>query len=79
MKEEKKMNEKELNYILKEIKKANHLSELAFDYLYKLGERKYSKTIFRITEINEILTNLEIDLEIKLGIDEETLSGERNE
>ena len=67
------MNKKEINYILKEIKKANNLSELAFDYLYKLDEKKYSKTIFRLSEINEILTNLEIDLEIQLGIDEESL------
>ena len=68
------MNKKEINYILKEIKKANNLSELAFDYLYKLDEKKYSKTIFRLSKINEILTNLEIDLEIKLGIYEESLN-----
>ena len=64
----------EINYILKEIKKANHLSELVFNYLYKSNEKKYSKAIFKLTEINEILTNLEIDLEIKLGIDEESLN-----
>ena len=67
------MNEKQIKYILKEIKKANHLSELSFNYLYKLNDKKYSKTIFRLSEINEILTNLEIDLEIQLGIDEESL------
>ena len=74
MKEEKKMNEKQIKYILKEIKKANHLSELSFNYLYRLNDKKFAKTIYRITEINEILTNLEIDLEIKLGIDEESLN-----
>ena len=74
MKEEKKMNEKQIKYILKEIKKANHLSELSFNYLYRLNDKKIAKTIYRITEINEILTNLEIDLEIKLGIDEESLN-----
>ena len=40
--------------------------------------KKFAKTIYRITEINEILTNLEINLEIKLGIDEESKS-EKNE
>ena len=74
MKEGKKMNEKQIKYILKEIKKANHLSELSFNYLYRLNDKKIAKTIYRITEINEILTNLEIDLEIKLGIDEESLN-----
>ena len=74
MKEGKKMNEKQIKYILKEIKKANHLSELSFNYLYRLNDKKFAKTIHRITEINEILTNLEIDLEIKLGIDEESLN-----
>ena len=68
------MNKKEINYILKELKKANNLSELAFNYLYELDEKRYSKTIFRLSEINEILTNLEIDLEIKLGINEESLN-----
>lgn len=68
------MNEKQIKYILKEIKKANHLSELSFNYLYRLNDKKIAKTIYRITEINEILTNLEIDLEIKLGIDEESLN-----
>ena len=67
------MNKKQITYILKEIKKANNLSILIFNYLYELNEKKYSKTIFRLTEINEILTNLEINLEIKLGIDEESL------
>ncbi len=72
------MNKNELFYILKEIKKANYLSEKVFDYLYKLDEKKFAKTIYRITEINEILTNLAVNLEIKLGIDEESKS-EKNE
>lgn len=67
------MNKKQIKYILKEINKANHLSELIFDYLYKLEDKTLSKTIYRLSEINEILTNLEIDLEMKLGIDEDSL------
>ena len=55
------MNEKQIKYILKEIKKANHISEKTFNNLYKLNKKKYAKTIYRITQINEILTNLEID------------------
>ena len=74
------MNEKEMKYILKEINKANRLSELIFDYLYKLEDKSLSKTIYRLSEINEILTNLEIDLEMKLGIDEDSLErGKTNE
>ena len=68
------MNKKQINYILKEIKKANHLSELAFNYLGILNEKEYSNAIFRLAEINEILTNLENNLETKLGIDEESLN-----
>ena len=67
------MNKKQINYILKEINKANRLSELIFDYLYKLEDKTLSKTIYRLSEINEILTNLEINLEMKLGIDEDSL------
>ena len=66
----------------KEIKKANYLSELAFRYLEHLNERQFSLTMFRITEINEILTNLEINLEIKLKIDANYLNklkGDKNE
>ena len=70
------MNENQLKYTLKEIKKANHLSELIFDYLYKLEDEKLSKTIYRITEINEILSNIEINLEIILGIDKDNLGDE---
>lgn len=57
------MNNKNL---LKEIKKANKLTVLIFNYLYKLNDKKLNKTIYRLIEINEILSYLEIDLEIKL-------------
>lgn len=69
------MNTKSNMYLLKEIKKANHLSELIFNYLYKLNKKQFKKSVYRLTEINEILTNLEINLEIELGIDEESLGG----
>lgn len=55
-----------LNYYLNEIKKANQLLIKIFDYLYKLNNKKLNKTIYRLTEINEILTNLEIDIKIQL-------------
>lgn len=50
-------------YILKEIKKANKLTILIFNFLNKLNIESLKKTIYRLTEINEILTNLEIYLE----------------
>jgi len=53
------------NYILNEITKANKLSIKIFNYLYKLNNKKLSKTIYHLTEINEILSNLEIELEDK--------------
>ena len=55
-----------LNYYLNEIKKANQLLIKIFDYLYKLNNKKLNKTIYRLTEINEILTNLEIDIKTQL-------------
>lgn len=60
------MNNKKL---LKEIKKANKLSVLTFNYLHKLHDKKLNKTIYRLTEINEILSYIEIDLEMKLESD----------
>ena len=54
------MNKK---YILKEINKANKLVVLIFNFLCKLKIKSIDKTIYRLTEINEILTNLEIYLE----------------
>lgn len=50
-------------FIINEIKKANKLSIKIFNYLYKLNDKKLNKTVYRISEINEILTNLEIELE----------------
>lgn len=55
-----------LNYYLNEIKKANQLLIKIFDYLYKINNKKLNKTIYRLTEINEILTNLEIDIKTQL-------------
>lgn len=55
-----------LNYYLNEIKKAKQLLIKIFDYLYKFNNKKLNKTIYRLTEINEILTNLEIDIKIQL-------------
>ena len=51
--------------ILKEIKRANRLTELVFNFLYKLNVKGLNKTIYRLTEINEILTNLQLELEMK--------------
>ena len=74
------MTKRKIKYVLKEIKKANYLSELIFNYLYKLENKTMSKTIYRINEINEILTNLEIILEMELGIDEDSVErGKINE
>lgn len=56
------MNKK---YILKEIKRANNLTILIFNYLYNKNDKSLNKILFRITEINEILTNLEIEMEEK--------------
>lgn len=54
-------------FIINEIKKANKLSIKIFNYLYKLNDKKLNKTIYRISEINEILTNLEIELECEIN------------
>lgn len=51
------------NYILNEIKKANDIIIKIFNYLYKLNNKDLNKTIIMLTEINEILTNFEIELE----------------
>lgn len=50
------------NYILNEIKKTNNITIKIFNYLYKLNNKDFNKTIIRLTEINEILSNLEIEL-----------------
>lgn len=54
-------------FIINEIRKANKLSIKIFNYLYKLNDKKLNKTVYRITEINEILTNLEIELECEIN------------
>lgn len=43
------MNTKSNMYLLKEIKKANHLSELIFNYLYKLNKKQFEKSVYRLT------------------------------
>ena len=48
---------------VEEIKKANYITIKIFNYLYKLNNKDLNKTIIKLTEINEILTNLEIELE----------------
>lgn len=57
-------------YILKEIKKANKNAIEAYrnlqDYKSKKDKKHYDYCEWYITEINEILTNLEIDIKIKL-------------
>lgn len=60
-----------LNYYLNEIKKANKKSIEIFNYLYKLNNKKLNKTIYKLTEINEILTNLEINIELRLETNNE--------
>ncbi len=55
------------NYILNEIKKANDITIKIFNYLYKLNNKDLNKTIIMLTEINEISTNLEIELESNNG------------
>ena len=54
-------------FIINEIRKANKLSIKIFNYLYKLNDKKLNKTVYRISEINEILTNLEIELECEIN------------
>ena len=54
-------------FIINEIKKVNKLSIKIFNYLYKLNDKKLNKTVYRISEINEILTNLEIELECEIN------------
>ena len=54
-------------FIINDIRKANKLSIKIFNYLYKLNDKKLNKTVYRIAEINEILTNLEIELECEIN------------
>lgn len=57
-------------YILKEIKKANKNTIEAYQSLQYYKSRKdkkyYDYCTWYITEVNEILTNLEIDIKISL-------------
>lgn len=54
-------------FIINEIRKANKLSIKIFNYLCELNDKKLNKTVYRISEINEILTNLEIELECEIN------------
>lgn len=54
------------NHILKEIKKANKLTISVFNFLYKLDNKEFNKIVYNLTSINEILTNLEIQMEIEM-------------
>ena len=54
-------------FVINEIRKANKLSIKIFNYLYKLNDKKLNKTVYRISEINDILTNLEIELECEIN------------
>ncbi len=66
-------------YILKEIKSANKNATEAFQslqYYKKVKDKKYyDYCAWYITEVNEILTNLEIDIKLML----ENNKGEKNE
>lgn len=57
------MNKK---YILNGIKKANKLTISVFNFLYKLDNKKFNKIVYKLTSINEMLTNLEIQMEIEM-------------
>lgn len=65
------------NYVLKEIKRANKNIIEAYNslnyYKVKKDKKYYGYTEWYITETNEILTNLEIDLKIRLEKQDEQL------
>ncbi len=64
------------NYLLKELKKANKKVNKVFYYLKNQETEKYDYVLQinlnRLCDIDEILSYLQIELEIKLGIDEES-------
>lgn len=64
------------NYLLKELKKANKKVNKVFYYLKKQETKKYDYdlqvNLNRLCDIDEILSYLQIELEIKLGIDVES-------
>lgn len=63
------------NYLLKELKKVNKKVNKVFYYLKNQETEKYDYVLQinlnRLCDIDEILSYLQIELEIKLGIDEE--------
>lgn len=64
------------NYLLKELKKVNKKVNKVFYYLKNQETKKYDYVLQinlnRLCDIDEILSYLQIELEIKLGIDEES-------
>ncbi len=64
------MTNKELFYILKEIRKAKRKTVKTFNYLYNQQMPYWNEileiNIQRVSDIDEILSNLEISLEIML-------------
>lgn len=64
------------NYLLKELKKVNKKVNKVFYYLKNQETEKYDYALQinlnRLCDIDEILSYLQIELEIKLGIDEES-------
>ena len=64
------------NYLLKELKKENKKVNKVFYYLKNQETEKYDYVLQinlnRLCDIDEILSYLQIELEIKLGIDEES-------
>ena len=64
------------NYLLKELKKVNKKVNKVFYYLKNQETEKYDYVLKinlnRLCDIDEILSYLQIELEIKLGIDEES-------
>ena len=64
------------NYLLKELKKVNKKVNKVFYYLKNQETEIYDYVLQinlnRLCDIDEILSYLQIELEIKLGIDEES-------
>ena len=64
------------NYLLKKLKKVNKKVNKVFYYLKNQETEKYDYVLQinlnRLCDIDEILSYLQIELEIKLGIDEES-------
>ena len=64
------------NYLLRKLKKVNKKVNKVFYYLKNQETEKYDYVLQinlnRLCDIDEILSYLQIELEIKLGIDEES-------